>query len=226
MIGRLRCCSERQLEIEMTAKLLGGLSALLCVVASGLGATIDVGDFLLDPNTPGQQILLEIQGTPGVDEAQGVTLNVQVADGYPDFIPGDPPTTIDGPNITAVDLVGAGTVFGSVPNTGPNFIEQREQLWAVGTTTASGTVTADGVLAVVTIDTTGWFAGDGPWELRLKETLNGDTTLPGLPSPPTIINGTIAVPEPSALLLGLVGGALFWCWRSRPRRATSDGVGR
>jgi len=210
----------------MTAKLLGGLSALLCVVAPGLGATIDVGSFLLDPDTPGQQIFLEIQGTPGVDEAQGVTLNVQVADGYPDFVPGDPPTTIDGPNITAVDLVGPGTVFGSVPNTGPSFIAQLEQIWVVGTTTASGSVTTDGVLAVVTIDTTGWFAGDGPWELRLKETLNGDTILAGLPSALTIINGTIAVPEPSALLLGLVGGALFLCWRRRPRRTTPDGIGR
>jgi len=203
----------------MTAKLLGSLTALLCVVAPGLGATIDVGDFLLDPNTPGQEILIEIQGTPGVDEVQGITLNVQVADGYPDYRPGDPPSTVDGPNITAVDLVGPGTVFGSVANTGPNFIAQLEQIWVVGTTTASGSVTADGVLAVVTIDTTGWFAGDGPWELRLKDTLNGDTSLPGVSSPPTIINGTIAVPEPSTLLLGLVAGALFWCWRSGPRRA-------
>jgi len=152
------------------------------------GLAINVGEHILLPDTPGQVIPIHVSG---VSTVQGVAFNLQLADGYHDV----PSSTVDGPNVTNVDLVGPGTVFGTVPNTGNNFIETREQIWIVGAATSSGTVTADGVLANVTIDTTGWFEGDGPWELKLADTFNGDTNFqtPNGQIVPTIINGSVRI---------------------------------
>ncbi|MBL7041137.1 MAG: putative Ig domain-containing protein [Pirellulaceae bacterium] len=149
---------------------------------------IVVGAHVLLPNTPGQVIPICVSG--GLD-VQGVVLNVQIADGYAD-VPG---SVNDGPNITNIDLVGPDTVFGGVANTGANFIETREQIWIVGTATTSGAVLADGVLAYVTIDTTGWFGEDGPWTLKLTDTYNNDTnfqTTEGM-IVPTVSNGSIRI---------------------------------
>jgi len=149
---------------------------------------IDIGEHVLLPDTPGQVIPIFVSG--GAD-VQGVVLNVQFEDGFPD-VPG---STGDGPNITNVDLVGTGTVFGNVANTGNNVIESRDQIWVVGTTTSDGVMPADGVLAYVTIDTTGWFGGDGPWDLKLAGTFNGDTNFqsPDGQIVPTIINGSVTI---------------------------------
>jgi hypothetical protein len=151
-------------------------------------SVIDVGEHVLLPDTPGQVIPISVSGAHAV---QGVVLNVQVADGHPD-VPG---SSHDGPNITGMDLAGPTTVFGSVANTGNNFIESREQIWVAGTSTSTGTVAADGILAYVTIDTTGWFGEDGPWELKLAGTFNGDTNFqtPAGQVVPTITGGTIRI---------------------------------
>lgn len=154
----------------------------------GADLTIDIGDHVLQPNKPGQVISVYLSGTQRV---QGIVFNIQLADGHPD-VPG---SRIDGPNITGVDLVGPGTVFGSAANTGHNFVETREQIWVVGTSTSNGTVAADGVLAYVTIDTTGWCGEDGPWELKLTGTFNGDTSFQG-PSGrivASVANGSIEI---------------------------------
>jgi len=190
---------------------MGGLGVLFAMAAWASGATIDIGQVILQPDTAGQEVLIHVQGTPGVDDVQGITMNVQIADGFPD-VPG---STEDGPNITAIDLVGPGTVFGSVGNTGQNDIEQREQIWVVATSTGSGTVLADGLLARLTIDTSGWFAADGPWELKLLDTFASDTNFAPGQVVPTVLPGTILLPEPSALALVLVGGVILLCWRSR-----------
>jgi len=152
----------------------------------GSATTIEVGEHVLLPNTPDQVIPIYVHGGHDI---QGLLLNVQIGDGYPD-VPG---SGINGPNITGVDLVQAGTVFGDAANTGHNFIETRDQIWIVGTTTSSGTVSADGLLAYVTVDTTGWSGDDGPWELKLAETFNGDTNFqsPSGQLIPTITNGSI-----------------------------------
>ncbi|MCY2991905.1 MAG: M28 family peptidase, partial [Planctomycetota bacterium] len=94
---------------------------------------IDIGEHVLLPNLAQQTISVSTTSDVAV---QGVVLNVQVADGFPAAAD----STVDGPKITAVDIVGAGTVFGSVPNTSPNVIAQTPQVWVVGTTTSSGTV--------------------------------------------------------------------------------------
>jgi len=149
---------------------------------------IDVGEHVLLPDTPGQVIPIYVSGGSSV---QGVVFNVQVADGYDDV----PCSTTDGPNIANVDLVGTETVFGGISNTGNNIIETRDQIWIVGAATSTGTVAADGLLANLTIDTTGWFGGEGPWQLRLGGTFNGDTNFqsPEGQIVPAIINGSIRI---------------------------------
>jgi len=149
---------------------------------------VDVGDHVLLPNTPGQVIPIYVSGGSSV---QGTVFNVQIDDGFPD-VPG---SATDGPNIANVDLVEAGTVFDSSANTGNNVIESREQIWVVGTTTTDGVVHADGVLAYVTIDTTGWFGDDGSWQLKVAGTHNGDTNFqsPDGQVFPVTTNGTITI---------------------------------
>jgi hypothetical protein len=56
-------------------------------------------------------------------------------------------------------------------------------------------VPADGLLAYVTIDTTGWFSDDGPWDLRLAGTFNGDSNFqsPTGQMIPWITGGAISI---------------------------------
>ncbi len=159
---------------------------------NGSVPNINVGEHVLLPNTPSQVIAIPVAGGEAV---QGVVFNLQVANGY-DAVPGSTPDG-DGPNITGVDLIGAGTVFGSAGNTGHNFIARTPQMWIVGTSTSSGTVSADGILAYVTLDTTGWFPGSGPWVLLVSQTFNGDTNFqsPSGQLIPTVTNGLIRIEQ-------------------------------
>jgi len=214
----------------MKRLILATLGAAFAALAAchAPAAVIDVGTHVLVPDLAGQTIDISVSGVSPDDDVQGVVFNVQVADGFPDFAPGDPPSTIDGPNITGVDLLAPGSVFGSVANTGQNDIEQREQFWRVGTSTTGGAVLADGLLARLTIDTSGWVASDGPWELKLADTFNEDTNFQAFPQgfTPTIRNGFITfgqppppdvIPEPSMLVVAAVlcGWGLFWARRRR-----------
>jgi hypothetical protein len=178
-----------------------------------------VGTHLLQPGTANQTIYIDVSGT---DLVQGVVFNVQVADGYPD-VPG---STVNGPDITGVDLVAPGTIFGDVGNNGNNFIAQTPQVWVVGTSTTTGTVLADGRLAEVVLDTTGFQKGDGPWALMLAGTYNGDTNFqsPTGQIVPEITNGWITlppdgdgrdIPEPATVVLVSLGGLGLAWWRRR-----------
>ncbi len=187
---------------------IGACVLLLLLTLGAQGASITVGDWTLEPDTSGQTIPITIAGGEAV---QGVVLNVQIADGYPDVAG----SVINGPDITGIDLTGPGTVFGSAPNTGPNPIDVYPQMWVVGTSTTTGTVPASGTLAWLTIDTTGFLAGSGPWALMLENTYNGDTNFQNVTGQlvPEIINGRIfiegsgdpAVPEPVSLILVALG---------------------
>jgi len=165
---------------------------------------IDVGDHELLPDTPGQVVQLFVSGG---DPVQGLNFNVQVAGGGPtvedvDILQG---TIFDGNNTGTFDLDGPS------PDPWP--------LWEFrSTTTASGTVSADGLLATLVLDTTGLSVG--AWDLMVSNTQNGPTDFAGTPA--LIIDGSLTigggpfapVPEPSALFLILPAGLGLLAWRA------------
>ena len=168
---------------------------------------VDVGDVELLEDTAGQ--IVSFLAT-GPDEVQGLNFNIQVADGGP--IAGGSVSAV----ITAIDIVGPGTVF-ETNNTGQQGGVIVPQIAGVSTTTISGRVPAEGVLAFVTFDTTGLFAASfDPVPLLLAGTLNGDTDFAGSIDSAgntvefTVNNGTLsltsAIPEPgSFVIFGVLG---------------------
>jgi uncharacterized protein (TIGR03382 family) len=214
----------------MKCRLLSSL-VLVAALVSPLRADmiVDVGSILLQPDTPDQSFLITVSSLGQPDEIQGVVFNAQVADGYPD-VPG---SHIAGPAITAIDLVGPGSIFGDAPygNAGNDFPVQYRQIWLGGTTVNEDsdpgttiTVPAEGILAEVTVDTTGFFAGDGPWEFRLANTYNGDLEFesPAGPLHPTITNGWLTfseITEPGTGTLLLLGLLCLLSWLGARRRA-------
>ncbi len=168
------------------------------LVAQDTAATplIAVGQHGLLPNTPGQTIGIFVSGGRLVE---GVNFNIQVADGGPEL-----GGSQDGPAITGVDLIN-GTIFDN-NNTGENDLLamlglEYPQAAAHTTTTLSGSVAASGLLATVTIDTTGF--ATGTWSLRMANTFNGPTDFAGIAA--SITDGSISVGNaPSANDLKLV----------------------
>jgi hypothetical protein len=188
---------------------LGGLA--LCVLAVGSSATraepiIVVGDHPLLPNQSGQLVPIYVSGG---DAVEGLNLNVQIGDGGPPL----GGTTV-APLITAVDFI-TGTIFDG-NNNGQSDITVFPLFYAGSTTTSKATVNADGLLATLTIDTTGFFFGS--WALQLGNTKNGPTdfTLVGA----AITDGLISVPEPSGLMLALATmlPLVLACRRASSRR--------
>ena len=104
--------------------------------------------------------------------------------------------------------------FGISPTTGYRWLRRYREGASAGLaiSTQEVFVPADGVLVVLTIDTTGFQAGT--WDLLLSGILGGhDTDFAGVPA--NIINGTITVvPEPGTLSL-LAAFALGLCTRKR-----------
>jgi hypothetical protein len=152
------------------------------------GPQIAVGTHVVQPNTPGQTIPIYVSGGWPV---QGLNFNIQVADGGPSA-----GGMLSAPVITDVDILTA-TIFAAT-NTGlrtdanyPGGADPVPQHEYRGTTTAAGTVSAEGLLATVTIDTTGFERGS--WSLVMSNTVNGSTDFAGLAS--TIVDGVIILPR-------------------------------
>ena len=152
------------------------------------GLRIVVGTHVLEPNTPGQTIPIYVSGGWPV---QGLNFNIQVADGGP--LAGG---TLTAPVIADVDILTA-TIFAAT-NTGlrtdadaPAGADPAPQHEYRGTTTAAGTVSAEGLLATVTIDTTGFERGS--WSLVMSNTINGSTDFAG--QAVTIVDGLIVLPR-------------------------------
>jgi len=145
---------------------------------------IVVGTHLLQPNQAGQEIPIYISGETPV---AGLNFNIQVGDG--ELLSGG---GLSAPAIEKVDIL-TRTIF-AANHTGlraasygdVNLIPQHEYQ---ATTTESGTVLAGGLLATVTIDTTGFQRGS--WSLVMSSTVNGPTDFAGLGA--TIIDGSIAL---------------------------------
>lgn len=184
----------------MKQRMMKQLICLLAVVAGSVsvsrGAAIVVGHHELYSNLPNQKIQLFVTGG---DAVEGLNFNLQIGDGGPDL-----GGLTSGPRITAVDLL-TGTIFDG-NNTGEQDPGSYPQLALRTTTTSTGTVSAQGLLATITIDTTGYFMGT--WPLSLSDTLNGPTDFAGHSA--AITNGTLqvttVVPEPS---LAMFSAAVF-----------------
>jgi hypothetical protein len=124
----------------------------------------------------------------GSDAVAGLDFKAQVGDGFPD-VPG---SKTDGPNITFVDIVGD-AVF-SNNNTGQQDPGSVPQVALRTTTTATGTINANGRLATLIIDTTGF--STGVFELKLSNTFAGATEFldaQGNVLPAQILDGTISL---------------------------------
>jgi hypothetical protein len=152
---------------------------------------VEVGQHPLRGNLAGQTIPIYVRGGQPVS---GLDLFVMVGDGGPALTTLGLPAGTPGPTITKVDLV-TGTIFQNGPDL-PRDLGTLPQLanWSIALT-AGGNVLADGLLATITVDTTGFF--EGTWQLGLAE------LLPNHPFGPLnssfaderthVINGTIHV---------------------------------
>ncbi|MEQ9461482.1 MAG: hypothetical protein RIG82_11085 [Phycisphaeraceae bacterium] len=170
--------------INRALRLLIAISCLLTATAMahasitlhGPNHTDQLGTYTLLEDTPGQ--LITIYATSDDQPVQGINLNAQIGDGLS-----------NAPSFTSVDLL-AGTIF-ETNNTGLGSASGvlTPQVAFYSTTTAIGTVLANGLLATIEIDTSGFFASDGPFDLILSQTLNNPTNFG--PITPTIIDGAI-----------------------------------
>lgn len=168
---------------------------------------IDVGVHSLLPDQAGQTV--EIFVTGGV-LVQGLEFNVQIGD------------ATSGPVFEGVDIL-TGTIFGP-SNDGifpGSYITPRVAYQ--GTTTVqtrdigygAGYVSTSGLLATLTIDTTGISGGN--YDLLLIGTQEGNTNFAGVLA--EVTNGSLSViPEPLSLSLMLVGSGLLLRRRSRRTR--------
>ena len=143
---------------------------------------IRVGNHVLLADTPGQEIQIFVTGG---DDVQGLNLYVMVADGGP-MLGG----TIIGPTIEDVDVY-TGTIFadnnaGQTALPEPTEVPQWESRTVV---TTVGTVSAGGLLATITIDTTGFMVGT--WDLVVSETLGYMSDFAGII--PSVIDGHIII---------------------------------
>ena len=139
---------------------------------------------------------------------EGLNFNVQVADGGTDAAVGG---SIDGPKIQSVNLV-TGTIFDG-NNTGQVDTLTLPQVSANTVTTSTGMIAADGLLATIEVDTTGFM--EGTFDLRVGDTRNGPSDFAGIPI--QITDGSLSVvPEPVGLGLAFFGAAaLFSVCRRR-----------
>ncbi len=169
--------------------LAAALAATLMMAVSVTAAPmIDVGHHFLQPNQAGQAIDLYVTGG---DMVSGLNLWVQVGDGGPErtLLGLDPGTA--GPHITSIDIK-TGTIFAGVTDEPVNnqVIPQLGDV-SLALLGAVPSVAANGRLATVYFDTTGWTSGT--WDLSLTNILDLglDSDFAGISA--LITNGSIEI---------------------------------
>ena len=160
-------------------------------VAAGAGAipNIIVGTHTLNANQAGQTI--EIYVTGG-DDVQGLEFNVRIGEG------------VAGPIFEDVDIFTGAIFAGHEANHyTSSYVNDRDAYQ--GVTTTGGYVSAAGLLATLTIDTTGLYSGE--YNMSLIDTVEGRTNFAGVYV--DIADGSIIVPEPTSLMIILAGSGLL-----------------
>lgn len=145
-------------------------------------AAIDAGMHTLAPNMAGQQVQIHVTGGEAVS---GIDFFVQVGDGGPD-VGGDD----TGPKITQLDLA-TGTIFAANHTDVFTDPAPARLLWGAATTTNSGTVPANGILATLTIDTTGITTGQ--FDLILNPPSTGPTAFADAGVVTNLTNGSLQI---------------------------------
>jgi hypothetical protein len=168
-------------------------------------AAINAGMHTLAPNMPGQQVQIQVSGGEAVS---GIDLFVQVGDGGA-TVGGDD----TGPKITNLDLV-TGTIFAA--NHTDVFTDPAPLIWGATTTTNTGTVAANGVLATLTIDTTGTTTGE--FDLLLNPPATGPTAFADAGVVTNLTNGLLQIGAAPTLtgdynINGTVDAADYVLWR-------------
>jgi hypothetical protein len=165
------------------ASAFSAAAANAAITVSAVYPTIDVGNLRLLPNAANQVRQVRVTGT---EYATGLTFRIRVGDGL---------TPVNAPRITDVSLLGTAdvpTVFdgnnlGQIDPEGTfdhfPYAETR-QISAAG-----GSVLANGVLALVSFDTTGVVSGS--WNLVLADQNGVRTAFVGAAA--TIADGTVSI---------------------------------
>ncbi len=194
-------------------------------------AVVSVGATTLFANSTNQTFRILVSGA---DQIIGANLAVQINSGGADNL-----STTNGPSITSVSLISAGTIFNG-NNSGPGtFTHSSDNLVILNDVTYGGvtSVLDNGVLAYVTMNTTGFMPGTtftvsldgvganlgGPFDTDLTNTSGSpfDPTGPGNGTIPAATITLVAVPEPTtALTSAFIGGAALL----RRRRRVSESV--
>jgi hypothetical protein len=208
----------------MPAKLVRKGVALIALMG-GLGVVLEshgqlfvnIGNIPLQPNTAGQTFTLVVQNQGSAVQVGALNFNAQVADGGPEV-----GGTVDGPDITGVDII-TGTVFDGVStqNDPGSTTQYANRTTTVPATPGSVTLGAGSTttFATITISTVG-FSSPQSWSFNLDNTIAGFgstkySTALGADIPITITDGMISVvvPEPSTYAMifgvGCVGVAVF-----------------
>ena len=147
--------------------------------------SIDVDENRLLPDRTGQTVQIWVTGA---EQVSGLNFCVQIGDGGPELVDYGLPPGIDGPSISAIDLQ-TDTIFG-IENSTQIAGDSIPQVAFCSVFTNSGSVVASGLLATLTIDTTGFRSG--AWDLVLSGVLGQSTDF--APDAISIINGTIYLP--------------------------------
>jgi PEP-CTERM motif len=205
-------------------RMVGWLSAAALAFAAcpcSWAANIDVGTHVLLPNTANQIVTIHVTGG---EQIAGEDFYAQIGDGG---------TYLGGsdvkPAFTNVDILG-GTMFAASNNgsygdpngTPPGSNAAHPLIWVDGTTTVSGSVPASGLLATLTIDTTGLNGGTFPLRLTVANELGPfATTLWSAsgpnPIPLSVSDGSLIVAVPidgDYNLDGVVDAADYTSWRN------------
>jgi PEP-CTERM motif len=204
------------------------LTLLACTPARG--ASVNVGNYLLLPNTANQVITIQVAGG---EQVAGENFYAQIGDGG----------TANGgsnskPSFSIVNILG-GTIFagnnlgaiGDPNGTPPGSNAAHPLIWVDGTVTTSGTVSASGVLATLTVDTTGLSSGTFPLVLTGVASSLGtfNTTLlntSGDAIPLAITNGNLLVSQFADYNHnGVVDAADYTIWRDTLGQSVSVGSG-